>query len=155
MRIFQNVTNSYKFFWFWGLLECTVHPESYEIAFEDIVIEMLKKAWYPHHYFHLNFGTQDQLAKYITSIRDAEGLEEDVPVATLDAVLRSPNRHTVTSSVLASLTRYVPYRFLRPWVEEHLVDKRGAAHTEKETIRVAQELSRDPHKCPIYHFSGP
>ncbi len=154
LRVFNDVASSYKYFWFWGLLECTAHPESYEITFEDLVIEMVKKAWYPHHYFHLNFGTQDRLAQHIDIIRKAEGLEEDVTVLALDATLRSPQRHSDTSKVLGNLMRYVPYRFLQPWMDEILRGKRGG-NIEKDTVRLAEQLARDPHRCPIYHFSGP
>ena len=71
-RLFESTTNSYKYLYFLSLLDI-LKRESFDIvspiSFQDIIVEMLANAWYPHNYFKLLFGTQDQIANKLDSLQ--------------------------------------------------------------------------------------
>ena len=58
-KIFDNITNSYKYLFFLSLLDI-LRRRKFEIlsaiSFQEIVVEMLSNAWYPHNYFKLSFS---------------------------------------------------------------------------------------------------
>ncbi|MBS1955207.1 MAG: hypothetical protein JST89_13555 [Cyanobacteria bacterium SZAS-4] len=65
-RIFDDVTNSYKFLFFLALLdnaERNHFDARVSIALKEIVLDMLVQAWYPHVYFKLSFGKLDRIAR--------------------------------------------------------------------------------------------
>jgi len=70
-QFFDNTTNSYKYLFFLSLLDIikrrqfdTLSP----ITFKEVIVDMLANAWYPHNYFKLFFGTQDQIANKLDTL---------------------------------------------------------------------------------------
>ncbi len=154
LELFQNTTNSYKFFWMLGILELTAQPDTYKYTIEQVVIEMLIKAWYPHHYFHLNFGSQDMLAQQIDAIRIAEDLAEDIDERNLRARLQADGRQRVTTEAIQAFSRYVPQRFLRPWFATEL---QGLSESKVNAaiIQLAAQHHGQLGRAAIYRFEGP
>src|SRR6056297_295813 len=75
VRIFRNTRNSYKYLLFLALLRKLKNPfykGNRTFSLEDLQAEMLTIAWYPHTYFKLSFGSQDQVAKKLRSLPDPE-----------------------------------------------------------------------------------
>src|SRR5689334_7180081 len=58
---FENVTNSYKFYWFLALLDQIQERQSPDIPILDLLVRMVSSVWYSTNYFRLSFGKQDQL----------------------------------------------------------------------------------------------
>lgn len=130
-RMFSDVTNSYKFLFFMAILDNLerVNFANAPVPIEEVVLDMLTIAWYPHSYFKLSFGKQD----LITTELDARGSDvlKENKVSPLDrTAIRqslSRNAHTI------GLTRYVPYRLIRPFfahetrgLKDHHVNSRVA-----------------------------
>ncbi|PSM46024.1 hypothetical protein C7Y66_27195 [Chroococcidiopsis sp. CCALA 051] len=120
-RIFDNTTNSYKYLYFLSLLDIirrrqfdTLSP----ISFQEIVIEMLANAWYPHNYFKLSFGTQDQIANKLESLV----LEITEPILkfqdTDKKLLRKAIQAQAVDDIVTFISRYVPFRLIRPFFNQ-------------------------------------
>lgn len=146
-RIFSNTTNSYKYLFFLSLLnyiERNFFAEKISCSVSELTVDMLAIAWYPHTYFKLNFGTQDQVHKILS----------DIKLNYVETV--SPQHYEMVRAALGDrvsreeLARYVPYRLIRPFFE---LETRGLKD-DKVNARVA-ELSREyvASVNPLYHFS--
>lgn len=70
-RLFAKTTNSYKYLFFLSLLDI-MRRRRFEatepIGFQDLIVEMLANAWFPHTFFKLSFGTQDQVAQKLDAL---------------------------------------------------------------------------------------
>ena len=130
-RMFADVTNSYKYLFFMALLGRleSVNFANVPISLDEIVLDMLTIAWYPHSYFNLSFGKQDLVTRELDA-RGSDVLKEN-KVSPLDrkAIRRSLSSHVCTTD----LKRYVPTRLIRPFfadetrgLRDHLVDPRVA-----------------------------
>jgi hypothetical protein len=62
--VFENTTNSYKYYWWLSILKLIKTNGNEKIELEDIVFEMLVFVWYPVNYYKISLGKQDQLTKY-------------------------------------------------------------------------------------------
>ena len=78
-RLFNDTTNSYKYLFFLSLLDI-LRRHQFQIAapipLQDLIIEMLANAWFPHTYFKLSFGRQDKIAQQL----DAPALVVEDPI---------------------------------------------------------------------------
>ena len=76
---------------------------------------MLANAWYPHNYFKLSFGTQDQ----ITSKLDSLNLVITEPILqfrdTDKKLLRQTIKEQNLDDIITFISRYVPFRLIRPF----------------------------------------
>ncbi len=74
--VFQNTTNSYKFYWFLAILDILQEDGTQlTISKKEIALRMLSRVWYPLDYFKLSFGAQDgfkQVATFISSKIDID-----------------------------------------------------------------------------------
>jgi transcriptional regulator with XRE-family HTH domain len=153
-QIFNNTTNSYKYLFFLSLLDIlkrrhfdTLSP----ISFEKIIIEMLANAWYPHTYFKLSFGTQDQLANKLDSL-DLEVTEPILKFRDTDKkVLRKIIQAQNLDDIIAFIGKYVPFRLIRPFFAQ---ETRGLldAKVNQSIIHLANnqfEVTK-----PIYYFNS-
>jgi len=118
VRLFANTTNSYKYLFFNALLKLSrggTHSEATRcFDLEEVGVEMLAMAWYPHTFFKLSFGLQDQVARSLDRLvlpqtaryPGSSDFQQD---------LRQAIRTQSDSIGLSTLLRYVPYRLLRPF----------------------------------------
>jgi hypothetical protein len=146
-RLFDNVTNSYKFLFFLALLESMERSQfrSEEwYATDAIVLDMLVLAWYPHVYFRLSFGKQDKVALALDQSAVARNDESIKPwdkdtIRKLLASNRSPR---------AILSRYVPFRLIRTFFPE----TRGLKDTavNGRVADLAEQYFVD--RKPLYRF---
>ncbi|MBI6115993.1 HNH endonuclease domain-containing protein [Salegentibacter maritimus] len=113
--IFSNVQNSYKFYWWLSILEINLKQDKLIISFDEIVLKTISKLWYPVNYYKLNFGKLDQCSKYIKQIKSFYGLEDNLDERNLYDFLLTIKNDELINNITSELTRYVPYRFLRPW----------------------------------------
>ena len=66
-NVFDDMTNSYKIFWFLGVFEEIINNKI-TITFKEVVARMIVKAWYPLLNYKLNFGQQEQMAKNVKKL---------------------------------------------------------------------------------------
>ena len=67
--VFENTTNSYKYYWWLSILKLIKTNGNEKIELENIVFEMLVFVWYPINYYKISLGKQDQLTKYIKKLK--------------------------------------------------------------------------------------
>ena len=113
---FDEVTNSYKFYWFLAILESVRENQDRILTIDSLLARMTASVWYPVNYFRLSFGKQDQLGKVITILGEKSGLAMDSqhPIVNQTALVHLKQRDEIGNEIL-SLGNFVPYRFLRPF----------------------------------------
>lgn len=117
-KVFSNTTNSYKYYWWLSIIEIYQEREKNEISFDEIVLKTISKLWYPVNYFKLSFGKIDQCSKYIKEIQKSFLLKDNINERDLYQFLISHKDSDFLVKITKGLTRYVPYRFIRPWYSE-------------------------------------
>ena len=155
--LFSNTTNSYKYLFFMAILEI-LRRRQFEalssISFQEIIIEMLASAWYPHTYFKLSLGQQDQIAQKL----DALKLEISQPILKFTDTNKTLLRKTILEQspryLIKDLSRYVPFRLLNPFLEEQLkdVDKGKGNTLDKAMPQIAADFFNTAK--PLYKFNS-
>ncbi|MCP4371835.1 MAG: HNH endonuclease, partial [Deltaproteobacteria bacterium] len=74
---FNNVTNSYKFYWFLSVLEYVKENQTPVIPFNHLLANMAAGVWYPTNYFRLSFGKQDRLSQIALKLKTENNLSID------------------------------------------------------------------------------
>ena len=154
-RIFGDVTNSYKFLFFQAFLDNTERSSfdpGIAISIDDLIIDMLVLAWYPHVYFKLSFGKQDQISRHLDTSLPLDTLQnESIKPWDKPAIRRLIAAHTAKSTI-RELKKYVPYRLISPFFPElkQLVDKDSDVN-----LKIA-EMSAEyfPSRKPLYKFEA-
>lgn len=157
-RLFADTTNSYKYVFFISLLDILNRCRfdvSQPIAFQDLVVEMLANAWYPHTYFKLSFGTQDKIAQTLDSLT----LKIQDPVLkftdTDKKLLRSAIEEQDLKKIVQKLRRFVPFRLITPFLEQELqgVENKGKGDNLDRAVPRAAEKGFNQYK-PLYRFDS-
>lgn len=150
--VFNNTTNSYKYFWFLVILKNINRSNKNPLSIQDLILEMITEIWYPINFFKLSFGKQDQFAKYIEKLQ----VELDISpeINKKDDLLNALKNHLSNDTVLDTIrifSRYVPYRFISPWFSEQL---RGLPDSRKnQIIQSLSNLTFDTNlNVPIYRL---
>lgn len=149
---FNNVTNSYKFYWLLAILECVQRGQGPVIPLTDLLAEMVAAVWYPTNYFRLSFGKQDRLGALTLRLGDISGLPLDAPKEQVKAhVLQHLEASTDLGQDIRTLGRFVPYRFLRPFFAAAL---RGQPDSQVDGIILRLSAGRfaDDHSPCLYRF---
>lgn len=153
-QIFNNTTNSYKYLYFLSLLDIikrrkfdTLSP----ISFQEIIVEMLANAWYPHKYFKLSFGTQDQIANKLDTLE----LEITEPILKFRDTDKKLLRNTINSQniddMINSINRYVSYRLIRPFFAQ---ETRGLKDYDVNPTIINLANKQFDSKKPLYCFNA-
>jgi hypothetical protein len=152
--LFHSTTNSYKYLYFLSLLDILTRinfDNSFPISFEDIIVEMLANAWYPHKYFNLSFGIQDQIANKL----DALELEITEPILkfrdTDKKLLRKSINQQNIDDIVNFISRYVPYRLIRPFFSP---ETRGLKDYEVDPRIINLANNQFDAIKPLYSFNA-
>ena len=149
---FDNVTNSYKYYWLLAILEHVRENQCRIMATDDLLAYMLASIWYPTNYFRLSFGKQDRLGQIALRIGVQAGLPMD---AKRDQVIQVAKQKIWEQSDLAdevrSLAIYVPYRFLRPFFAEGLRGEKDWV-VNSRIQQMASETFNSVNAPCIYRF---
>ena len=140
----KYLTNSYKLYWFLGLLEIINKGEpskTNKIYFQDVIYQMITKSWYTIFEFRLDFGAKDQLQFVINEINKYENIERNIPEKKLINKI-SHVKNDKLLGLMEDLSRYVPYRFLSPFFPEF-----QGMEDQKRNMKIA-EASRSRHDIP-------
>lgn len=157
-RLFSDTTNSYKFIFFISILDILKRRNfdvSQSISFDEIIVEMLANAWYPHTYFKLSFGMRDK----ITESLDLLDLKIEEPVLqftdTDKRLLRSAIENQNLTKIIQKLKRYVPFRLIVPFFENELqgvTNKNKGNNLDLAVPRAAESYFSD--RKPLYRFDS-
>lgn len=131
IRVFQNTQNSYKFYWWYSILHLVKEKKKKTLKLDEIAIQMIIFSWYPVNYYKLSLGKQDQLSIHITELKSCfNELKDDIKEEDLLVFLNRNIENTKVKDILNKLTRYVPFRFIRPWFNETIGIKDGLVHQQ-------------------------
>lgn len=140
-KVFENTQNSYKYYWWLSILEISFEDQKKEISFEEIVFKIISKLWYPVNYFKISFGIIDQCSKHVRDIKTNYLLDENIKEKELYDFLIKNKSSDILHRIINELTRYVPFRFIRPWYSN---ETRGLADSKvNKKILLLQDQS-----CP-------
>lgn len=151
ITVFKSTSTSYKFYWFYSLLK-TVKANRTEILLTDLYVQMVVNVWYPNHYFKINFGVQDRLKNLVNEALELENIDLKIDTKGKEIfeklskfILENP-KHAFTKNLL-KLKDYVPFRFIRPWLDSKV---KGMKDGElNRTIKVLATV-RTNYKLPYY-----
>lgn len=156
-RLFSDTTTSYKFLFFISLLDILKRRQFdvlSPISFQEIIVEMLANAWYPHTYFKLSFGSQDKLAQKLDSLV----LDISEPILKFTDSDKKLLRKVIASQnlkdVISHLKKYVPFRLIIPFLEQEL---EGVNRGRGNELDIAMPAIAEKHfeaKKPLYRFDS-
>jgi hypothetical protein len=114
VSIFRSTSATYKFYWFWAILEA-VESGKTTITKREIFARMISLSWYTVNYFKISFGKQDLIQCAVEQIKDLENLNIDSSQSyILSILLKTKNKQTL--SHLNHFDKNVPHKFLSPWL---------------------------------------
>ena len=158
-RLFKATTTSYKYLYFLSLLDI-LERRRFEvlspISFEEIIVEMLANAWYPHTYFKLSFGTQDKITQKLDSLQ----LEISEPILNFTDIDKKLLRRIISSQPISDtisyFKKYVPFRLICPFLEEELkaeeISRGRGNDLDRAMPRIANKYFES---CkPLYKFNS-
>ena len=155
--LFANTSTSYKHLFFLSLLDILNRRQfevSSPISFQELIVEMLANAWYPHAFFKLSFGRQDKIAQKLDSLN----LDIGEPIIQLKDSDKKLLRETIATQnlkdIVAYLRRYVPFRLIAPFLKSEL---QGVSHSEGNQVDKAVPAVADMHfdsRKPFYRFDS-
>ncbi|MBK8707883.1 MAG: hypothetical protein IPN30_05240 [Flavobacteriales bacterium] len=112
--VFRATTSTYKYYWLLALLDVVGEGRT-TVPLRSLYVRMVCHAWYTVNYFKLSFGAWDTLQEAISLLLQEEGLDARTSRTDLEhALLHTENAASVHA--LLGLGRYVPYKFLTPWL---------------------------------------
>ncbi|TYB31277.1 MAG: HNH endonuclease [Candidatus Mcinerneyibacterium aminivorans] len=117
-NIFKYVTNSYKYYWFYALLD-ELKKGNKVIDFRTIVIRMIAKCWYPIIEFKLNLGSQDKLDRLVRYIHKNYGFKKDIKPDDLMGKIENINDKNLDKQI-KYFYKYVPFRLLTPFFRNNI-----------------------------------
>ena len=101
--VFNDTTNSYKFYWFLGILERLNKFQEKEMQIDDIINEMIGEVWYPINYFKLSFGKQDKLEEVVVSLKNKLRLQKDIKKDELISYFKVKNNKEIINKTFFKL----------------------------------------------------
>lgn len=153
--VFNDTTNSYKYFWFLSILDEVSQDSKKKIKVDDLGIRMIDYVWYPMDVYLLSFGRQDGFKSIIDFVNQNIEVENDFGSDRLSKQLRkkaSSEFLATLEALIKKLTRWVPYRFIRPFFE---METRGLAdpRVNNKIVELANKASTNrPESCPYYFY---
>jgi hypothetical protein len=145
IKVFQNTTNSYKYYWWYSILQLIKKKDKSNFSLNAIAFQMIVFAWYPVNYYKISLGKQDQLENYVKAIkRHFYELNDDIKEEDLFQFLNANKDNLIIKDISTKLIKYVPYRFIRPWFDETI----GVADAKVNSLIIS--LQNNPAKTIPY-----
>lgn len=154
--IFGSTTTSYKLLFFIGLLQLIdnrrrLFNDDRTFALDEITSSLLSFGWYPHRFFKLSFGVQDQVGTVLDQL-DFELSERAVTSPAAHQGLHLAITEQFGRIGAAKLQQYVPQRLLTPFFA---VELRGLPdQTKDRRIRELAESTFTSNQPPLYRFGN-
>lgn len=150
--VFNDTTNSYKFFWFLSFLECLKEGNNQDIEVNHIIAKMISLVWFPINYYRLSFGKQDQLANKIKDLKDIYNFPQDIKRQDLEIQIIKHKNQKDIQSILKMIAKYVPFRFIRPFFS-HKIRNSVDSEVNNLIFKYAKESFSDIENSSPYKFS--
>ena len=142
-RLFDNMSECYKLFWFQAILELSAQGQS-ELVFDDLINEMIASAWYMVSEYRLNLGPRDTLEMLVSYVFEDSGLKSSAKRTEILRFLREC-RDPDLQRRKQKLSLNVPYRLQAPFLRNmHTDDWKTAQKLLVQRINQEQRL--------IYYF---
>jgi hypothetical protein len=154
--IFNDTTNSYKFYWFLAILDTLSEGASERLDVDDLAMRMVADVWFPLNYYKLSFGKQDGFKKVADYISAHMTIDPSPRASALEIQINQNLGRAeiqVIKSKVGELLRWVPYRFLRPFF---MVELRGLTDTKVNGAVIQfcnDNFERDSRRV-MYKFEG-
>ena len=151
--VFNDTTNSYKYYWFLSLLETVKQDSKTKTSIDLIILDMIGSAWYPINYFKLSFGKQDQLSNSVLELQNNFSYPKDIKKKELKTSLVNRKDNYIVKNIIQRLSRYVPYRFISPWFTDII---RGIPDSKKNELiaTLSNQYFVDDNSPSIYRIAG-
>lgn len=152
--VFRDTTNAYKFYWFLSILDSLRDNGENVISQKDIALRMLANVWYPLDFFKLSFGSQDgfkKVAQFISTKITVDNRPNSPELFEQIKKGLSEEELSQLSQEVKKLYRWVPFRFIRPFVEN---EAKGLTDTQVNAtiIKTCNQLFKtEPHRI-MYRF---
>lgn len=112
---------------------------------------MLANAWYPHNYFKLSFGTQDQITNKLDSLNLTIG-EPILQFRDTDKkLLRKTIQEQNLDDIVTFISRYVPFRLIRPFFAQ---ETRGLKDYDVNSTIIDLAKTQFNSQKPLYCFNA-
>lgn len=141
-RVFANMSESYKIFWFNGILDFIKSGRN-KATYDEIINHMIADAWYMVSEYHLNLGPSDTLERLVLYTQELSGLKPSAKkqeildyLSICDDPIFMQNKKTLTLNV--------PYRFQAPFIPDFKGDSWKRAENIFKRINGDESL--------IYHI---
>jgi hypothetical protein len=150
LQVFSNTASSYKYLYFLSLLEILAQTgfNQLVIDIDDIILEMLVNAWYPHTYFKLSFGLNDRIADELNRL--GTGNFSVVKGAMGNAKNNLKAQFARLDVKNNSLSTYVPFRLLSPFFSDRL---RGTKDADRNKTIMDLAWEQFDRIRPFYYVS--
>lgn len=137
--VFENTTATYKFYWFFALLDSIRAGSAYQtISFTELVARMMSHAWKPLLAGAFSFGKCDALLPRIQLLIFQSELKANDVEKRVFCYIMEHHDDPLIQELVRKMTQYVPYRFLYPWL--------GADKTNRETAFASLDFNK--YRCP-------
>lgn len=153
--VFSDTTNSYKFYWFLAILDSLRDNRQTQMSIRDLSLRMVALVWYPLDYFKLSFGKQDgfkPIADYVSQLIVVDNTTNSPPLFDqLQGKLSASNLTSVNRMVYGK-ARYVPYRFVRPFLDDLITVKDEGDNIKNAVIELSNSLFFSNPERVMYRF---
>ena len=142
-RLFDNMTECYKIFWFSALIDF-VYDGKKIIKYEDLINKMITNAWYMVCEYHLNLGPSDTLEKLVIHAQKITELKSNETEEVIISAIGSIQDEKI-ESFKKGLIRYVPYLLQKPFFNgRETINWNGSIH------KLANQINS--YDNAIYHY---
>lgn len=154
--IFHKTTTSYKLLFFIGLLQLVENrmrrlEAGRTFTLNEITESLLGFGWYPHRFFKLSFGAQDQIGNVLDRLA-FDLAERSVTSPQAHQALRHAIANQFDHIGAAALKRYVPQRLLTPFFAKSL---HGLSdHQKDKKIRELADATFTSDNPPLYRLDN-
>lgn len=113
-RLFDNTSESYKFFWFQAIVTKVLEGKS-TFTFDELLNEMITDAWYMVSEYHLNLGPKDNLEELVKYVQNISRMKSSEKKSVIIEYLKNCDDKEVLRLKRILITN-VPYRLQAPFM---------------------------------------
>lgn len=151
--VFNDVTNSYKFYWFLAILDEIKDTDNDDIPIQNLYERMVSQVWYPLDFYKLSFGKQDSFINVIEVIKSKTQIDNGANAETpINQIKRNLNAKSIKElrTEIQILVRWVPYRFIRPFFANELAGVKDQIVNNSLKNLAETSFATQDNKCPYY-----
>lgn len=142
-RLFANMSECYKLFWFQALVNKVNGGQSI-ISYNELINEMIADSWYMVSEYKLNLGPTDTLEALVHYVFEISGLKSSEKKERIIQFL-NVSEDKELKRMKRTLTYNVPYRLQAPFIETFRGD---GWNVSAKTL--AEKINKEKHL--IYYF---